>query len=454
MNSAVNVMQIDETHDAGRQSWVESARGHQVFPLQNLPLGMFSPPGGERRGGVAIGDQIVDLKAVATLGLFSGLAGQAALAASGATLNPLLALGKAPRAALRKALFALLAEGTPESVAGRRHAGALLHKAATCSLHVPASIGAYTDFYAGIHHAYNGGLRHKRPSPLLPNYKWVPVAYHSRASAVIVSGPDVRRPNGQRKLPDEDAPTFGPCRKLDFELELGIWIGPGNALGEPIPISQAQDHVVGLCMLNDWSARDIQTWETQPLGPFLAKNFSTTISPWIVTAEALIPFRIAQPPRPEGDPKPLPYLWSDADQAAGGFDIGIEALLCTPKMRELGLPAHPLTASNLHHLYWTIAQMVTHHTSGGCNLQPGDLFGSGTISAPDRSGFGSLAELSDDGKTELALPSGERRTFLQDGDELTLRAKAQRAGFATLGFGDCSGRVLPAVAMAPAVQGA
>jgi fumarylacetoacetase len=358
-------------------------------------------------------------------------------------LNDFMALGEAPRVALRKALFALLADGTPEGAEARKHADALLHRASDCRVQLPAHIGAYTDFYAGIHHAYNGGLRHKRPSPLLPNYKWVPVAYHSRASSVIASGADVRRPNGQRRLPDEEAPTFGPCRKLDFELELGIWVGPGNRLGEPVPITRADDHLVGLCMLNDWSARDIQTWETQPLGPFLAKNFSTTISPWIVTMEALAPFRIAQPSRPEGDPRPLPYLWDDNDQAHGAFDIGIEALIRTEAMRKANMPAHSLTASNLRHLYWTVAQMVAHHTCNGCNLQAGDIFGSGTISAPQRSGFGSLAELSDDGKTQLQLPTGETRTFLQDGDELILRASAQRDGYATLGFGDCAGRVLP-----------
>ena len=437
--------ELNETHDVSRTSWVESARGHTVFPLQNLPFGVFSRDGGEPRGGVAIGHEILDLRAALDRGLFSGVAEQAARAASQSSLNDFMALGKAPRVALRKALFALLADGTPDSAEARKHAPALLHHASDCHVHLPARIGAYTDFYAGIHHAYNGGLRHKRPSPLLPNYKWVPVAYHSRASSVIASGTDVRRPNGQRKLPDEVAPTFGPCRKLDFELELGIWVGPGNTLGEPISIKRADDHLVGLCMLNDWTARDVQTWETQPLGPFLAKNFSTTISPWIVTMEALAPFRIAQPRRPEGDPRPLPYLWDDSDQAHGAFDIGIEALIRSDAMRRQNLPAHSLSVSNLRHLYWTVAQMVAHHTCNGCNLQAGDIFGSGTVSAPQRSGFGSLAELSDDGKTQFELPTGETRTFLQDGDELILRASARREGYATLGFGDCAGRVLPSV---------
>ena len=439
-----SIFSLDETHDADRASWVESARGHQVFPLQNLPLGVFSPPGGTPRGGVAIGDEILDLGAALARGLFEGDALRAAQAAAGRTLNDMLALGSGPRVALRRAVHAALCEDTPQGRTARACSDTLLHRAAECTMHLPARIGDYTDFYAGIHHAYNGGLRHKRPSPLLPNYKWVPVAYHGRASSVVVSGSTLRRPNGQRRLADDAPPAFGPSVKLDFELELGLWIGPGNARGEPVSIARAGDQIAGLCMLNDWSARDVQSWEMQPLGPFLAKNFTTTVSPWIVTLEALAPFRIAQPARPDGDPQPLSYLLDRDDQARGAFDISIEACLSTAAMREQRLPAHRVSLSNLRHLYWTAAQMVAHHTSGGCNLQPGDLFGSGTISAPERSGFGSLAELSDDGRTELELPSGERRTWLQDGDEVTLRAVARRDGYATLGFGDCVGRVLPA----------
>ncbi len=379
--------QIDETHDATRESWVASAKGHPEFPLQNLPLGVFRPPAEGARGGVAIGDEIFDLKRAVDAGLFSGEADYAARVASGPTLNALMALGKASRVALRKRLHELLAVGgagaTPAQALGAR----LLHKAAECKMQLPAAVGAFTDFFAGIHHAYNGGVRNKRSPPLMPNYKHVPVAYHSRASSVVVSGTPVRRPAGQRMQPDEVAPTFGPCRKLDIELELGVWIGPGNGLGEPIPMAQAGEHLVGVCMLNDWSARDTQAWESQPLGPFLSKNFSTTVSPWIVTMEALAPFLQAQPPRPQGDPQPLPYLWDDADQAQGAFDIGIEALIRTETMRSRGMPAHRLALSNLNHLYWTLAQLVAHHTCGGCNLQPGDLFGSGTISAPERSGW-------------------------------------------------------------------
>lgn len=435
--------QIDETHDAGYQSWVDSARNHPVFPLQNLPLGIFSPRGGEPRGGVAIGDHIFDLKAALDTGLFSGSAAAAAAAAAGPTLNPLMALGKQPRLALRKRLWALLADGkSADSADAWRHAARLLHKATDCILHLPAAIGGFTDFYAGIHHAYNGGLRHKRPAPLLPNYKHIPVAYNSRASSVVVSGTPVRRPNGQRRLPGEESPSFGPCTKLDYELELGVWIGPGNELGSPIPITDAGDHIVGFCMLNDWSARDIQSWEQQPLGPFLGKSFSTTVSPWVVTPEALAPFRKPQPPRPNGDPRPLPYLWDDSDQKQGGVDVWIEPLILTRAMHEKGMAPHRLTLSNLKYLYWTVAQMVAHHTCGGCNLRPGDIFGSGTISSPDRSGLGSLAELSDDGKTRFVLPSGETRAFLEDGDEVIMRGRAERDGFATIGFGDCSGVIL------------
>ena len=433
---------MDETHDAGCQSWVDSARNHPVFPLQNLPLGIFSPRGGNPRGGVAIGDHIFDLQAALDAGLFSGSAGIPAAAAAGTTINPLMALGKEPRRALRKRLWELLVDRGRDSADAQRHAADLLHEAADCTMHLPAAIGGFSDFYAGIHHAYNGGLRHKRPAPLLPNYKYVPVAYNGRASSVVVSGTPIRRPKGQRRFPGEETPSFGLCTKLDYELELGIWIGPGKELGNPIPISEAGDHIAGFCMLNDWSARDIQTWEQQPLGPFVGKSFSTTISPWVVTPEALAPFRQPQPTRPDGDPRPLPYLWDDSDQQQGGFDVWIEPLIMTQTMRAKGMPPHRLALSNLKHLYWTVAQMVAHHTCGGCNLRPGDIFGSGTISSPDRSGLGSLAELSDDGKTKIELPSGETRTFIEDGDEIIMRAQAKRHGFATIGFGDCRGVIL------------
>jgi fumarylacetoacetase len=433
---------LDETHDPDRQSWVASANGHPEFPIQNLPLGVFSPPGGKPRGGVAIGDQVLDLAAALEAGLFAGEAAQAAEAAAGPHLNPLMALGSGKRAALRKRLSALLAADGAERSKVEPLASRLLHDAAQCTMHLPAEIGAYTDFFAGIHHARNGGMRRDPNNPLNPNYKYVPVAYHSRASSIRPSGVAIRRPSGQRKMPDEPAPSFGPCRKLDYELEIAVWIGPGNALGEPIPIARAAEHIVGLGLFNDWSARDIQQWESQPLGPFLGKNFGSTVSPWIVTLEALAPFRTAQPQRPEGDPAPLPYLLDAADQREGAFDIALEALLLTEAMRAKGLPPHRMSASNATDLYWTLAQLVAHHASGGCNLAAGDVFGTGTISGPSPEGYGSLMELSWDGSRTIDLPSGETRTFLEDGDEVIFRAHCHRAGRASIGFGECRGRII------------
>jgi fumarylacetoacetase len=434
---------LDETHDRARQSWVASANGHPEFPLQNLPFGVFSPPGrtvpsAHPRGGIAIGDMIFDLSTALDAGLLSGLAATAAEAADGAGLNPLMALGAAPRRELRRQVSALLAAGgRAEPLADR-----LLHRANDCWLHMPARVNNFTDFFAGIHHATNGGRRRDPNNPLSPNYKYVPVAYHSRASSVRESNVPVRRPSGQRKLPDETAPSFGPCRKLDYELELAVWIGPGNRQGEPIAIGDAGEHVFGLGLVNDWSARDIQQWESQPLGPFLGKSFGSTVSPWIVTAEALEPFRLAQPARPAGDPRPLPHLWDDRDQQQGAFDIALEALVLTPRMREQGLAPHRISHSNTTDLYWTLAQLVTHHTSGGCNLLPGDLFGTGTISGATEAGWGSLSEQSLDGSRTLILSSGETRSFLEDGDEAIFRAHCRRDGFASIGFGECRARIV------------
>ncbi len=433
---------IDETHDPQRASWVASAQGHTEFPIQNLPLGVFSPADGSPRGGVAIGDQIFDLRAALEAGLFSGEAAAAAEAGAGACLNPLMALGKNARLALRRRLSALLSADGSDRAKTAPLAARLLHNAADCRLHLPAAIGGFTDFFAGIHHARNGGMRRDPNNPLNPNYKYVPVAYHSRASSVRPSDVPVRRPSGQRKAVDQDAPTFGPCQKLDYELELAVWIGPGNELGEPIPIAEAGDHVFGLGLVNDWSARDVQGWESQPLGPFLAKNFGTTVSPWVVTTEALAPFRVPQPDRPAGDPRPLPYLWNNADQQSGAFDIALEALLMTEGLRAKGLPAHRMSASNTTDLYWTLAQLIAHHTCGGCNLAPGDLLGTGTISGPTPEGYGSLMELSADGRREITLASGETRTFLENGDEVIFRAHCRKPGFASVGFGECRGRVV------------
>jgi fumarylacetoacetase len=431
---------LDATHDPGRRSWVASANGHPDFPIQNLPLGVFSPPGGEPRGGVAIGEAILDLPAALAAGLLDGEARQAAEAASGAALNGFLALGAGPRRALRARLSALFTRGCAE----QGKVEECLRPARDCTLHLPATVGDYTDFYVGIHHATNVGKLFRPDNPLLPNYKWVPIGYHGRASTVRPSGMPVRRPNGQRKRPDDPAPSFGPCRNLDYELELGVWIGPGNEQGTPIPIGRAAEHVAGYCLLNDWSARDVQAWEYQPLGPFLSKSFATTVSPWMITPEALAPFRTAQPARPDGDPEPLDYLLDEADQREGAFEIELEVLLRTERMRTAGSAPHRLSLGSTRHMYWTVAQLVAHHTCNGCNLRPGDLLGSGTISAPTPDGYGSLLEITRGGKEPVTLPDGDTRAFLEDGDEIILRARARREGAAPIGFGECHAVVLPA----------
>ncbi|MCC2650002.1 MAG: fahA [Microvirga sp.] len=433
--------QLDHTHDSKLESWVASANGHPDFPIQNLPLGIFSRDSGSPRGGVAIGDRILDLPAALAVGLFTGEAAQAAEAASGSVLNPFLALGAGARQALRERLSELLKTGSPDQ--GRVEP--CLQPASDCTLHLPVHIGDYTDFYVGIHHANNVGKQFRPDNPLLPNYKYVPIGYHGRASSIRPSGVPVRRPRGQAKPPDAAEPGFGPSRRLDYELELGVWVGPGNELGEPIGIAKAPEHVGGFCLLNDWSARDIQAWEYQPLGPFLSKNFASTVSAWIVTPEALAPFRIAQPGRPEGDPAPLPYLTDEADQREGALDLELEVLLLTPGLREKRLPPHRLAVSNARHMYWTVAQMVTHHTSNGCNLQPGDLLGTGTISGPDQTSCGSILEATLGGKSPVVIASGEERRFLEDGDEVILRARGRRDGFAPVGFGECRAVILPAV---------
>ncbi|HMN70507.1 MAG TPA: fumarylacetoacetase [Rhodoblastus sp.] len=431
---------IDATHARDLESWVASANGHASFPIQNLPLGVFAPRGGDFRCGVAIGDEILDLRALADAKLLQGAAQEACMACRGATLNAFLALEPAARKALRASLSALLAKGVaphPE----------LLHRASDCALALPAHIGDYTDLYAGIHHATKVGLLFRPDSPLMPNYKWVPIGYHGRASSVRPSGESVRRPNGQRKAPDAPAPTFGPCERLDFELEMGVWIGGENALGAPVPIAEAADRIAGFCLLNDWSARDVQAWEYQPLGPFLAKSFHTTISPWIVTAEALAPFRAPAMARAADDPKPLPYLDDAADRKEGGLALELEVFLTTTQMREKGLAPHRLCRGDARNLYWTPAQMVAHHTSNGCNLGAGDLLGTGTISAPQKGAFGSLLEETNGGREPITLESGETRTFLQDGDEIVMRAFGRREGFASIGFGECRGAITPAPAI-------
>ena len=432
---------VDGTHDPALASWVGSANGHADFPIQNLPFGIFSQSGGAKRAGVAIGDAILDLPAARAAGLFDGETRVAAEAIAGETLNDFLSMGAAPRQALRRRLSDILRTGSP----GRATAERCLHDTAACVLHLPARIGDYTDFYVGIHHATNIGRLFRPDSPLMPNYKWVPIGYHGRASSVRVSGVPVRRPNGQTKASDAVVPAFGPSCRLDYELEMGVWVGTGNELGTPIPIGEAPSHIAGYCLLNDWSARDIQAWEYQPLGPFLAKNFATTISPWIVTPEALAPFRVAQAPRPTGDPAPLAYLADDADARDGALAIELEVLLVTPEIKEKGLPPHRLSQSDARHMYWTPAQIVAHHASGGCDLNPGDLLGTGTISGPDLRSAGALIETTQGGRTPVTLASGESRTFLENGDEVIIRARCRRDGAAPIGFGECRAVILPAL---------
>jgi len=436
---------IDETHSPARRSWVASANQHADFPIQNLPLCVFATTEGAARGGVAIGDEVFDLAAALELGLFDGLAARAAEAACGGTLNPLFALGREARVALRRRLGDILDADGRDRAKVEALRSRLTHRADDCRLELPAAIGDYTDFFAGIHHATNAGKLFRPDNPLLPNYKYVPIGYHGRASSIAVSGATLRRPSGQRKGSTETVPSFGPSRSLDYELELGVWIGPGNELGTPVAIADAASHIAGFCLLNDWSARDIQAWEYQPLGPFLGKSFLTTISPWVVTPEALAPFRMAQAPRPAGDPAPLPYLLDAADQAAGALDIELEVFLLTPGLKSKGFGPQRLSVGNARHLYWTVAQLVTHHSSGGCNLRAGDLFGTGTISAPEDGGLGSLLEISGGGRRPIELPSGETRRFLEDGDTVVMRARCRRQGFATIGLGECRGTIAAAI---------
>ncbi|PIT72177.1 fumarylacetoacetase [Limnohabitans sp. G3-2] len=433
---------LNDTHHPGLRSWVASANAAGTdFPIQNLPFAVFRRQRSSEpwRGGVAIGDQIVDLAALAQSGVLQGQAAAAAQAGAQDKLNALMALGTAAWSALRLALSRALREGSPEQAALQ----ACLVPQAEAEYAVPARIGDYTDFYTSVHHATNIGKQFRPDNPLLPNYKWVPIGYHGRASSIGVSGQQFRRPLGQTMPPGATVPSFGPCKRLDIELELGIFIGSGNALGDAVEITEAEDHVFGICLLNDWSARDIQGWEYQPLGPFLAKNFATTVSPWVVTLEALAPYRVPFT-RAEGDPQPMAYLDSAANRSGGAFDIQLQVGLQTPQMREAGQLEASICRTNYRHAYWTVAQMVTHHTVNGCNLQPGDLLGSGTLSGPTLDQAGALIELTTGGKHPLTLPGGEQRTWLEDGDRVVLRGWCEKTGAARIGFGECVGTVLPA----------
>ena len=437
------MQRINETHDPALRSWVELANSPDAdFPLQNLPFGVFRRHGSDEpfRGGVAIGDQIVDLAAAQKAGAFAGDGAAAATACGQSTLNAFMALGPEAWSALRLALSRALRLGAPEAAT----LGACLVPQSEAEYAVPAQIGDYTDFYTSVHHATNVGRLFRPDNPLLPNYKWVPIGYHGRASTIGVSGQTFPRPVGQTMAPGAQTPDFGPSKRLDYELEVGVFVGVGNNRGERIALQEAERHVFGLCLLNDWSARDIQAWEYQPLGPFLSKNFASTISPWIITLEALAPYRLAWT-RAEGDPQPLAYLDSPDTRERGAIDIQLEVALETEAMGRERHPAARLACTSFKHSYWTVSQMVTHHTVNGCGLKPGDLLGSGTESGPTPEEAGSLLELTVGGKQPVQLPNGETRTFLEDGDTVILRAWCEKAGAARIGFGECRSTVLPAI---------
>jgi fumarylacetoacetase len=419
-------MRLDDTHDPALRSWVETA--HEAgcdFPIQNLPFGIFKRKGHQEpaRGGVAIGDQILDL---AALGVRTG-----------PTLNGLAAMGRRAASKLRREISRALSLKSRHRKRLQRHLVPLKQ----AELFRPVTIGDYSDFFTGIYHATNMGRMLRPDNPLLPNYKWLPVGYHGRSSSIVISGTPIRRPRGQVKAPDAEAPVYTPSRRLDYEAELGFIVGTGNRLGHPIGVGEALDHVFGLVLLNDWSARDLQAWEYQPLGPFLAKSFATTISPWIVTMDALEPYRCQAFPRGAQEPQPLPHLLDEEDQREGGFTIDVEMHLCSAKMKA---PTR-LSRASFRDSYWTLAQMVAHQSSNGCNLQPGDLLGSGTISGARPDSVGSMMELTVAGKNPVRLPSGETRSFLEDGDEVLQRGCCAREGYATIGFGEAQGRIVPAL---------
>jgi fumarylacetoacetase len=418
------------------KSWLASANYPETdFPLDNLPYGVFREAE-KTRIGVAIGDRILDLRGCAESGLLAGIVSEIVEACSAERLNPLMALGSGAWRALRSEITGLLIEAADKTL--QQRVEPLLAPMREVEMQLPAAIGDYTDFYASIYHATRVGRRFRPDNPLLPNYKYVPIGYHGRASSIVVSGSQIRRPCGQTKPASAAEPVFGPSQSLDYELEVGIFIGPGNALGQPVPIGEANLHIFGLCLVNDWSARDIQAWEYQPLGPFLAKNFATTISPWIVSLSALEPYRIAQTPRPAGDPAPLAYLASDGPSA---FDITLEVWLDSARMRAAGQTPMLASRGNMHDLYWTIDQLVTHHASNGCNLRPGDLMATGTISGAEEGSEGCLLEKLRDSEA-LRLSNGETRRFLENGDRVILRGYAAREGLPRIGFGECVGTVV------------
>lgn len=442
----------NHTHNPRATSWVASANVASCdFPIQNLPYAMFSESGQYDfwRAGVAIGDQVLDLAALHARKLLQGHAA-AALETTAAPntstvgLNAFMAAGPETWSALRHALFALLSQDAP--AATRESVQSCLIPQSQVHYRLPAQIANYTDFYTSIHHARNVGKVIRPDDPLTPNFQWLPIAYHGRASSVVVSGTAFHRPRGQAMPPGAKVPVYGACARLDYELEMGFFIGTGNALGEPVPLGEAESHIFGMCLLNDWSARDHQFWEMNPLGPFLGKNFCTSISPWIVTMEALAPYRVAAGERPAPEPQPLTYLDNAANRTAGGLDVQLTVSIESAQHRARGLASAEVSRTSFRHQYWTIAQMVTQHTVGGCNLQPGDLLGTGTISGPAPQEAGALVELSRGGTQTITLAgTGETRTFLQDGDAVVLRGWCEKPGAARIGFGECRGQVLPAI---------
>ena len=439
--------ELNRTHNPLARSWVASANvAGTDFPVQNLPFAVFKPRDSDQdmRGGVAIGDQVLDLKALAASGCLAdtGLAQKALEAAAQPCLNTFMAMGPQAWQALRHALFDLLEQSTSPALQARVQV--CLVSQSLVEYGLPARIGDYTDFYTSIYHATNVGKLFRPDNPLMPNYRWLPIGYHGRASSVLVSGHDFHRPAGQILPPGQTEPVFSACKRLDWELELGVFIGKGNALGHAISLDAAEDHVFGICLLNDWSARDIQAWEYQPLGPFLAKNFATTISPWVVTMEALAPYRTAME-RPDHKQDDVAYLKSEHNSQQGALDIQLRIGLRSESMRAAKTDTHWVCQTSYRHAYWTLAQMVAHHTVSGCNLQAGDLLGTGTLSGPTLDQAGALLELTEGGKVPLTLPDGQQRTFLQDGDDVTMQGWCEKAGAARIGFGECRATVLPAL---------
>ena len=435
---------MNETHDPSLTSWIESANAPDTdFPIQNLPFGVFSRKGdAERRVGVAIGDQIIDIGESLSANLWTGKARDVARWCDRPNLNELMAAPRDSLSEFRARLSELLA-GTPgeTNVINPLPPGALVPMA-EAELFLPAQIGDYTDFYASIYHATNVGKLFRPDNPLFPNYKHVPIAYHGRASSIVISGTEVKRPKGQTVSGASTTPTYGPTEMLDYEAEVGFFVGQGTELGQTLSIDEAEERIFGICLVNDWSARDIQSWEYQPLGPFLSKNFATTVSPWVITWEALEPYRVPSFFRPRNDPQPLPHLSSERDRNEGALDLNIEVYVRSMLMREGRLRPFRLSSASFADMYWTPAQMLTHHTSNGCNLKPGDLFASGTVSGPEPQSQGCLLELTKRGAEPIVLPTGEERKFLHDGDEVIVRAYFQREGAARIGLGECSGLIV------------